>query len=121
MTGVYVAVFYLREGDRLSIGRLGRFNFDAGFYAYVGSAQTNLATRLARHGRQRKPLRWHIDFLSCHATMLGALTYDGDRSVECRIADALAQEYVMPVPGFGSSDCGCKSHLFFLPPEVTLL
>jgi sugar fermentation stimulation protein A len=121
MTGVYVAVFYLPESDRLSIGRLGRFTFDAGFYAYVGSAQTNLSSRLARHGRKRKPLRWHIDFLSCHATMLGALTYDHEKSMECQIADALAQEYVMPVPGFGSSDCGCKSHLFFLPRDAALL
>jgi len=93
---------------------LGIIAFTPGVYAYVGSAQRNLQARLHRHGLRRKPLRWHIDYLSVHARMIGAIVIEGPKSLECRMAAMLAKHGGTPVPGFGCSDCRCGSHLFRL-------
>ena len=110
--GIYVAVFHLAAPRRITVGRLGRFAFPEGFYFYVGSAQRGLRARLARHGRHGKARRWHIDYLSGVATMLGAVVLDGPKSLECRVARALAAVYACPVARFGASDCRCPGHLF---------
>jgi len=114
-SGVYIAVFWLAQRRHIRVGRLGRFLFEPGFYLYVGSAQRNLLARLDRHGRRRKPLRWHIDYLSCHATMIGAMTVPGPRTRECELARELSGRFDLAVPRFGASDCGCPGHLFYSP------
>lgn len=115
--GVYVAVFHLAAPRRITVGRLGRFDFAAGFYFYVGSAQRGLQARLARHGRGRKPQRWHIDYLSAVATMLGAVALEAPQACECRLARALAAAYACPIARFGASDCHCPGHVFYCAPE----
>ena len=112
-SGLYIAVFHLAAERRIGVGRLGTFDFAAGVYLYVGSAQRNLRARLARHGRRRKPLRWHVDYLSTKATMLGAILIDGDRDRECRLAADLADLYGRAAERFGASDCRCAGHLFY--------
>jgi sugar fermentation stimulation protein A len=111
--GLYIAVFHLDADRLIRVGRLGRFGFRRGVYLYVGSAQRNLAARLARHARRRKPLRWHVDYLSTQAAMLGAILIPGGRDGECRIAEELGAAYGRAVPGFGASDCRCGGHLFY--------
>lgn len=110
--GVYLAIFRLPRPLTIHIRTLGCFDLPAGVYLYVGSAQKNLQTRLARHARRRKRRHWHIDHLSCHAPMLGALILEGPKSLECRVAKMLAHRYECLVPDFGSSDCRCGGHLF---------
>ena len=83
----------------------------------MGSAQRNLSARIERHSRKEKPLRWHIDYLSVQAQMLGAILLAGPRERECELARELAGMYELPVPGFGSSDCRCGGHLFYVPDE----
>jgi len=112
-SGVYIAVFYLDKARHICVGALGRISFRRGIYFYVGSAQRNLSARLERHGRKHKPLRWHIDYLSCKAEMLGAITIDGPREYECRLAKKLGAMFEPAVPNFGSSDCRCGGHLFY--------
>lgn len=112
-SGVYIAVFYLAKAGHISVGGLGRIFFRTGIYFYVGSAQRNLSARLERHGRKHKPLRWHIDYLSCKAEMLGAITIDGPRQCECRLAKKLRAMFESAIPNFGSSDCRCGGHLFY--------
>jgi len=112
--GIYIAVFQLDAEKEIEIGRLGRFRFLPGFYFYVGSAQRNLGARLARHARREKPLRWHIDYLSLHARMLGAIVMQGTRRAECALARRLAALSPHAIPGFGASDCRCRGHLFHL-------
>ena len=116
-SGLYIAVFTLPERRHLRIGALGNFAFQAGVYLYVGSAQRNLTARIERHGRHDKPLRWHIDYLSAKARMLGAILVPGPLRHECRLARKVAALFPRPVPGFGSSDCNCKGHLFYLGPS----
>jgi len=114
-SGVYIAIFKLAEARDISVGRFGRFRFRQGFYFYAGSAQRNLDARLERHGRKYKPKRWHIDYLSIHADMLGAIIIAGPREAECKIAAELAAMFELAAPGFGASDCRCGGHLFYTP------
>ncbi|MFC1762835.1 DUF123 domain-containing protein [Planctomycetota bacterium] len=111
--GVYIAVFLLLKEQRITVGKLGCFCFKAGIYFYVGSAQRNLSARLERHARKEKPLRWHIDYLSIQADMIGAITVPGTREQECKLAEELGQMHELAVPDFGSSDCRCEGHLFY--------
>lgn len=115
--GVYLAIFFLPKSRSITIGRLGSFHLVRGYYLYVGSAQKNLRARLDRHARRAKPLRGHIDYLSVHAALCGALMLEAEKDLECRLAAALAQRYGRAIPHFGASDCRCGGHLFYLPPE----
>lgn len=100
--------------DRLiRVGQLGQLHFRKGVYFYVGSGQRNLSKRLERHSRKEKTLHWHIDYLSSQAEMIGAITIDGPRELECRLAKKLGSMFELAVPGFGASDCRCKGHLFY--------
>ena len=113
--GVYIAVFHLAKARSVSVGKLGRFYFRPGVYFYAGSAQRNLSARLERHGKKSKPLRWHIDYLSVRADMLGAIVVAGPRQRECELAKELAGMFESAAPGFGASDCRCAGHLFYAP------
>jgi Uri superfamily endonuclease len=98
---------------RANIGRRGSFAFPAGRYIYTGSARRNFEARVARHLRQEKTLRWHIDYL---LAMPGVRIAGVRRYVEDECAINRATPGSVPVPGFGASDCraGCGSHLKFL-------
>lgn len=115
--GVYVVVFVLDEERTIRVGRLGAVRFRPGRYAYVGSAQRGLEKRVARHGRREKPLRWHVDHLSCRARLEAAYAWPLPKSAECRLAAALGRigGAALAVPRFGASDCACPGHLVRLP------
>jgi Uri superfamily endonuclease len=97
----------------LCIGRLGEFLFPVGRYVYTGSARRNMEARIARHLRQQKSLRWHIDWL-LSADAVHVLAVVRSRTEECTINQKVRG--VVLVPGFGASDCrsGCGSHLRYL-------
>ena len=106
------------ELAELAIGRLGVFSFRKGLYVYVGSARRNLRARIGRHLRPEKTRRWHFDYLRPHLRIIGVETFPGDEG-ECRLFRKLMAERggTVPVRGFGSSDCGCDAHLFYVPDE----
>ena len=112
-SGLYIAVFRLAAPRRIAVGSLGTHRFRPGLYFYVGTAQRNLSARLRRHARRHKPLRWHIDYLSTKARMLGAVIVPGTRSLECVLGKRLARSFELALPRFGSMDCRCDGHLFF--------
>lgn len=112
----------------LAVGRLGRFDFAAGYYLYVGSAfgPGGLPARLAHHQRAHKPRpHWHIDYLRPHAQLLEIWAAPGPERLECRWCNTLAAHPALsaPVRGFGSRDTGCVAHLFSTPaaPDLGLL
>jgi len=113
--GVYIAIFYLPTTQQITVGKLGRFGFQKGFYFYAGSAQRNLTRRFERHNKKVKPLHWHIDYVSARAKMIGAITVVGGRDCECKLAKGLKILFKPELPGFGASDCRCGSHLFYAP------
>ncbi|CAA7627533.1 DUF123 domain-containing protein [Magnetospirillum sp. SS-4] len=120
-TGAYVLL--IRLSDRLPLtlaGRSGVITLPPGNYLYCGSAHGpgGIKARVGRHMRPDKAIRWHVDRLTTGGTVAGAWVFpDGD---ECGLVTLLAGMPV-PVPGFGSSDCGtCPSHLLSWPDGMPL-
>jgi sugar fermentation stimulation protein A len=96
------------------VGSLGDLHFKKGAYLYVGSAKRGLKARLERHLVKKKKIFWHIDYLlsSRHAQIKDI--WINIKKKECQTASKL---YIMNccfVNKFGSSDCCCPSHLFFI-------
>jgi Uri superfamily endonuclease len=115
--GTYALVVFLKDNLRLRIGRLGVHNFPPGYYVYAGSALGGLSGRLKRHLRPEKRLHWHIDYLLQHAVISQIwYTRSGNR-LECTWNSivSILPGAVPSVPGFGSSDCRCTSHLTYFP------
>jgi Uri superfamily endonuclease len=122
--GVYQLLLHVDRPVSVRIGRLGRFAFPAGWYVYTGSAMGGLEARIARHGRRRKRLHWHIDYLLTKARLIDVVMTPTRELIECvrnREALALPGASVI-VPRFGASDCRCRSHLVYFGaarPELT--
>jgi Uri superfamily endonuclease len=121
--GAYVLYLDVRLPLTLTVGSLGRFFIPAGRYAYVGSARTGIAGRIARHRRLAEQkagkIHWHIDYLLMHSHIQWAGDVMMEDGVECDISKQIASKkgVTVPVPGFGASDCRseCKAHLYRLP------
>ena len=114
--GTYMLVLRLAKTRRITVGKLGEFEFPAGWYLYAGSAQGGLSGRVLRHLRANKKQHWHIDYLNAPkeaATVMEVWWQVGGGRLECEWADAARglQGAEVPAPGFGASDCGCESHL----------
>jgi sugar fermentation stimulation protein A len=95
------------------VGRLGTLHFAAGYYVYVGSALNNLAGRIQRHLALTKKKHWHIDYLRPSADIVSVYLIRSRTRCECALAQAIARLADDHVPQFGSSDCRCRSHLFY--------
>ena len=110
--GSYLLILNLKRNRNICVGKLGKVNFSKGFYIYVGSAMANLSKRMERHRHLRKQHHWHIDELRGVAEFHSALAIRSSDRLECEIAKALSKIAEWSVPGFGSTDCSCKTHLF---------
>ena len=117
--GIYVLILYLPSRRTIRIGRLGEFYFPDGYYAYVGSAMGGLKARISRHLRGNKKSHWHIDYLLQRASVNSIIICETEERVECTIARALSFR-LTAIPGFGSTDCRCPSHLFYADRENNL-
>lgn len=113
MRAVYAVFFRLEGKKNIEIGALGDFAFEPGLYVYLGSAMNGVESRLKRHFSEDKKLHWHIDYFSQVAEPIDYFVLPESSDVECVLADTVAS-IGTAVPGFGSSDCGCKSHFFKL-------
>jgi Uri superfamily endonuclease len=114
--GTYTLLIEVPEPDTIEVGALGTLGFDAGWYAYVGSALgAGGFSRIDRHRElaagERDTRHWHIDYLLGHPDSdLAEVVTSGGVDGECRVADGLEFE---ATPEFGCSDCDCDSHLFY--------
>ena len=113
--GTYALIMAATGSRCLRIGRLGSLALRPGWYVYVGSAfgPGGVRARLAHHRKPAARPHWHIDYLRPHAGLQRAwYTHDPHRR-EHQWAAILLQlpGAEVPLPGFGSSDCGCPSHL----------
>ncbi len=111
--GIYALLLQVSKNISVGVGSLGTLFFRRGFYVYVGSAQSNLEKRVARHCRRTKRKFWHLDYLlsSRFVSVAGVLFKVAEKAEECLIAERL-QSVGVPVARFGSSDCRCTSHLY---------
>lgn len=114
--GSYLLVLRLEAPALLAIGALGVIGFPAGAYVYCGSAlgPGGVRARARRHVKGAGRLHWHIDYLLRRARVQAVWARLGPRRLECEWAAALAahRDFSCPAPGFGSSDCGCRAHLW---------
>jgi sugar fermentation stimulation protein A len=110
--GSYIVVLRLDSDRQVEVGELGVISLKGGYYLYVGSAKQGLTKRIARHGRKKKRLFWHIDYLAKEASFYKALPIRTSIDIECEIAERLKGIAEWSVADFGCSDCSCESHLF---------
>lgn len=106
--GAYFLVVQLDEPVKLR-----NWNLSSGYYVYVGSGMKGLHTRINRHLRRRKKLKWHIDYLLVHAKKVVPIPVVASERLECEMAKAVSEICDLAVKDFGCSDCNCDSHLFF--------
>ena len=114
MKGIYCLIGKLTVDSDIRVGSLGCISFKEGYYAYVGSAMTNLERRVERHFTKDKRVRWHIDYLVSYRNfipMTAIYRETRDKEEEHRLASLINGS---PIPSFGCSDCNCSSHLFFM-------
>jgi endonuclease-3 len=115
--GTYTLLLAAPDPFVAEVGALGARELPAGAYAYTGSALgAGGFARVDRHRRvaagESDARHWHVDYLTGHdaTDLAGVVTTEAD--AECRVARALPDG---PVPGFGASDCDCRSHLAHAP------
>lgn len=121
--GVYVLVLELDRPCRISPGKIPETEFPAGTYLYVGRAKKNLRARLLRHLRKEKTLFWHIDYLAKKAAVR-KIWVKMDCFEECQVTADIHNflgKNCLSIPGFGSSDCRCASHLLYFSGKKRVL
>ncbi|MBC7081753.1 MAG: GIY-YIG nuclease family protein [Thermoplasmatales archaeon] len=110
MKGTYILIIEIDKDKKIRVGKRGIY-FKKGYYAYVGSAMNSIEKRLERHLRKDKKKRWHIDYLIEKGKIKKIFYKESKIKEECDIAKKLGVFEI--IPKFGSSDCKCKSHLFY--------
>jgi Uri superfamily endonuclease len=115
--GAYALILFCSQEGTVQIGKLGPLQLRQGFYVYLGSAlgPGGVRARVAHHRKLSLRPHWHIDYLR-PCTRLDRIWYSDDRVCrEHQWARAISglRGASVPVAGFGSSDCRCKTHLFF--------
>lgn len=114
--GVYCLIFENRDCV-IEVGKKGKFSFSEGFHIYTGSALgPGGMKRVKRHidlsSKGGKNPRWHVDYLHLNSSFRLAWAFCAGTSarLECELARRLGGD---SVPGFGCTDCTCRSHLFY--------
>ena len=119
--GSYILIIRLYQPTRIRVGKLGTVDFEAGWYAYSGSAlgPGGLAARLSYHAKEHKSRQWHIDYLLTEAELVEVWWAEDQKRKECIWASALRSVpgAKVPVPNFGASDCRCLSHLVYFDQQ----
>jgi Uri superfamily endonuclease len=122
--GTYVLQLRSRGRRTIGIGRIGELTLLEGYYLYVGSAfgPGGLGARLGHHFEPSSRTHWHVDYLRRHTDLIGVWLGLHGTPQEHRWALAMSRGRGMQIqlPGFGASDCSCKSHLFFAARQPSI-
>ena len=110
----YALFIKLYRDIQIIVGSLGKIYFKKGNYLYVGSAKINFKSRIKRHLLKDKKIFWHIDYLLSSKNAIIKEVWVTNKIKECNIAKLLNKMGCNPIKDFGSSDCKCFSHLFFI-------
>jgi len=118
--GVYALVMRLDHDRTITIGKLSTFDFDAGWYVYLGSAHGGggVKARTDRHRRpdDQKKKKWNVDYFRPFAPISEIWFSHAQAIFEhewARFVRRMSGAYI-PVEKFGANDCdfGCGAHLF---------
>jgi len=119
----YALILSCTSNAQIQVGRLGIMQLQRGYYVYLGSAlgPGGLRARIAHHQKRSTRPHWHIDYLRVHTRLHSVwLRYDGRRHEhEWARAMQKVKDSTIPFRGFGASDCGCPSHLYFFKCRPT--
>lgn len=113
-SSTYILFVFNSKRRNIQIGELGRTNFVKGYYIYLGSAKNNLWARIKRHLTDNKKRFWHIDYLLLSCGTKIREIWISSKEQECQMARQFFEKGFSYIPKFGSSDCHCKSHLFYI-------
>ena len=123
-SGTYVLLLHLPLEKSITVGKLGTFNFPAGWYTYIGSAfgAGGLLGRIKHHLQPAETPHWHIDYLRREAHLQEIwLSPDIERREEAWV------DLMIDIPGatafiegFGASDSRQEAHLFFFDVRPSL-
>ena len=122
-SGAYLLAIDLAREMTLDISTLSPLMLPAGRYIYCGSAYGpgGIKARVARHLRQDKSLRWHVDRLTLGGRVSQVAALIGGS--ECTLMAGLCAlpGVSVPVLNFGSSDCRtCPAHLAAVPNKFDI-
>lgn len=124
--GTYVLLLHCAVRKTIQVGRLGSLKTQPGYYLYIGSAfgSGGLAARIRHHLQPAARPHWHIDYLR-QISCLEMCWYTCDpqkREHDWAKVIAALPDALLPMQGFGSSDCNCLTHLVFFhyPPQIDL-
>lgn len=112
MKGVYILLMKLSRNSKIRVGKLGILDFRRGFYCYIGSGMNSLEKRIERHLKRKKRKHWHIDYFLGKGKIYRVIYAETSSRKECDLAGNLSERFES-IKNFGSSDCKCRSHLFF--------
>jgi len=115
--GTYILILKLNHEKSIQVGKLGKFKFAPGFYAYIGSAfgPGGLAGRLNHHFKLTTKPFWHIDYLRKFTSIEQVWFSDQHIRREHDWAKLMNQMDggSIGMKGFGCTDCRCETHLFY--------
>lgn len=113
MKGCYCLIIKLNKDTTIKIGKkLGKIDFNKGYYVYVGSAMNSLESRIKRHLSDEKKLHWHVDYLLRKAEITDVIYNESKRKIECDLSQLISHKSE-GIEDFGCSDCECESHLYY--------
>jgi Uri superfamily endonuclease len=123
--GTYVLVLEVLAPVRIRAGGLGELDVLPGWYAYIGSAlgPGGVAARCRHHMRISSRPHWHIDYLRA-VSKLREIWFSCDSARREHTWSELVGKgrgITQPFPGFGASDCDCRSHLFQSSKTISFL
>jgi Uri superfamily endonuclease len=118
--GSYILIMQNKKSMDIDIGKLGKVNFEKGYYVYVGSGMGGVFERIKRHSRKDKIKHWHIDYLTPeHMSIKETYAVFRAKRIEELLAQRIEKISRRGVKGFGASDSSLSSHLFYFasPPH----
>jgi Uri superfamily endonuclease len=117
LTGSYVLLLHLANDEVITVGKLGVFDFPAGWYAYIGSAfgAGGLLGRIKHHLQPVQKPHWHIDYLRQKAVVKEIWLSPDTQPREQTWVDLMVAVpgAVALIEGFGASDSCQETHLFY--------
>lgn len=115
--GTYILILKLNHEKSIQVGKLGKFKFAPGFYAYIGSAfgPGGLGGRMKHHFKSTAKPHWHIDYLKNFTSIEQVWFSEQQIRREHNWAKLMSQMdgVSVGIKGFGCSDCKCETHLFY--------
>ncbi|MBN2281565.1 MAG: DNA/RNA nuclease SfsA [Candidatus Marinimicrobia bacterium] len=112
--GSYLLLMENQKEHQVDVGKLGQLNLKPGFYIYIGSGMVNLEKRARHHQHTKKSRHYHIDYITPGVMKIKkAFLVRSHEKRESEIALQIEKVCDEFVDGFGCSDTGERSHLFY--------